>query len=198
MNIIVKPHGNDLCYCRPDTTWERENKDFYVPEGICGIHWAPVLFVRISKAGKCIGKKFASRYYDSFGYGALMYCVADGNTNVAFTSCADHTSLLPAPSHSMEELDNEANVFEVKKNDEFLFGFPKINYARMVPSGGELLKEMIEDAICNASKLTSLRIGDYMAVELTPLCPLAGREEGEASFKATFCGNVLYDIKLIF
>jgi hypothetical protein len=98
----------------------------------------------------------------------------------------------------VEELDNEADVFEVKKNDELIFGFPKVNYARMVPSGGELLKEMIEEAICKASKLTSLRIGDYMAVELTPVCPLAGREEGEVSFKATFCGNGLYDLKLIF
>ena len=71
MNIIVKPHGSDLCYCRPDTTWERENKDFYVPEGINELHWAPVLFVRISKAGTCIGKKFASRYYDAFSYAAL-------------------------------------------------------------------------------------------------------------------------------
>jgi hypothetical protein len=37
-----------------------------------------------------------------------------------------------------------------------------------------------------------------MAVELTPVCPLASREEGEVSFKATFCGKSLYDIKLIF
>ena len=198
MNIIVKPYDSDLCYCRPDTTWERENKDFYVPEGIDCIHWAPVLFVRISKAGKCIGRKFASRYYDSFAYGALMYCAADVDMNVAFASCVDHTSLLPAPSHSVENLDIETNVFEVQKNDEFLFGFPKVNYARTVPSGGELLKEMVEEAICKASKLTSLRIGDYMAVELAPLCPLASREEGDVSFKATFCGNGLYDIKLIF
>jgi hypothetical protein len=127
-----------------------------------------------------------------------MYCVADGDMNVAFSSCADHTSLLPAPSHSVEELDIETNVFEVQKDGELIFGFPKINYARMVPSGGELLKEMIEDAICKASKLTSLRIGDYMAVELTPVCPLASGEESEVSFKATFCGKGLYDLKLIF
>ena len=34
MNIIIKPHGSNSCYCRPDTTWERENKDFYVPENV--------------------------------------------------------------------------------------------------------------------------------------------------------------------
>lgn len=198
MNIIVKPSGSDLCYCRPDTTWERENKDFYVPEGINELHWAPVLFVRISKAGKCIGKKFASRYYDAFSYGALMYCMAGDGHDLAFASCVDHTSLLPAPSHSVEELDNEANAFEVHKNNELIFGFPKINYARTESAEEGQLKDMVEDAICKASRLTSLRIGDYMAVELTPVCHLASREEGEISFKAAFCGNSLYDLKLIF
>ena len=74
MNIIVKPYGSELCYCRPDTTWERENRDFYVPEGIGNISWAPVIFARVSKAGKCISPKFASRYFDAFGFGMLMYC----------------------------------------------------------------------------------------------------------------------------
>ena len=69
MNIIVKPYGSGLCYCRPDTTWERENKDFYSPECVKELHWSPIIFVRISKAGKCIGGKFASRYYDEFALG---------------------------------------------------------------------------------------------------------------------------------
>ena len=55
MNIIVKPYSGQHCYCRPDTTWERENKDFYVPDGVENLRWAPVLFARISKAGKHIG-----------------------------------------------------------------------------------------------------------------------------------------------
>lgn len=143
MNIIVKPHGSDLCYCRPDTTWERENKDFYVPDCVSEMHWAPVIFVRISKAGKCINPKFVSRYYDSYNYGTLLYCRPENGDSLI--SCADHTSLLPSPSLKAEEL----------KDDE---------------------RMLVEDAICKASKLTSVRIGDHVAVELDEIKRLTASE----------------------
>lgn len=143
MNIIVKPHGSDLCYCRPDTTWERENKDFYVPDCVSEMHWAPVIFVRISKAGKCINPKFVSRYYDSYNYGTLLYCHPENGDSLI--SCADHTSLLPSPSLKGEELND-----------------------------GERM--LVEDAICKASKLISVRIGDYVAVELDEIKRLTASE----------------------
>ena len=118
MNIIVKPYGSSLCYCRPDTTWERENKDFYSPECVNELHWAPIVFARICKAGKCIGGKFAPRYYDAFNFGALLYCHTSESPDIAFTSCADHTSLLPAPLYNPVVIENEENIFEVKKNGE--------------------------------------------------------------------------------
>lgn len=143
MNIIVKPHGSDLCYCRPDTTWERENKDFYVPDCVSEMHWAPVIFVRISKAGKCINPKFVSRYYDSFNFGTLLYCRCEQGQDMV--SCADHTSLLPSPMLGAEQLKEEH-------------------------------KEIVEDAICKASKLISVRIGDYVAVELDEIKRLTASE----------------------
>ncbi len=187
MNIIVKPYGSNVCYCRPDTTWERENKDFYSPECVNEIHWAPILFVRISKAGKCIGGKFASRYYDAFGFGALMY-IGDLMPCLASASCADHTSLLPFPLYNPIVLENEENIYDVRKNDESIFNI----------SGGSALKAEIETAICEASRLTSLRIGDFVAIELAQVSPLASRTDGTTSFKATYCENDLYGIKLIF
>lgn len=198
MNIIVKPFGSDLCYCRPDTTWERENKDFYSPECVKELHWAPIIFARISKAGKCIGSKFASRYYDAFNFGALLYCHTSESSEVAFTSCADHTSILPAPLYNPVVLENQENAYEVKKDGETIFGIPKINFARQSPDQEKSLKEMLEEAICLSSRLTSLRIGDFVAVELTPTSLLASREDGDASLKATYCENDIYDFKLIF
>ncbi len=195
MNIIVKPFGSGLCYCRPDTTWERENKDFYAPECIDEIYWAPIVFARISKAGKCIGAKFASRYYDAFNFGALLYC---NSGEIAFTSCIDHSSLLPAPLYNPVVMENEENVHEVKRNGETVFGMPKLHFARGPVCGESSVKEMIEEAICSASGLTSLRIGDFVAVELTPTSLLAERAEGEVSLKATYCENDLYDLKIIF
>ncbi len=191
MNIIVKPYGSSLCYCRPDTTWERENKDFYSPECVNELHWAPIVFARICKAGKCIGGKFAPRYYDAFNFGALLYCHTSESPDIAFTSCADHTSLLPAPLYNPVVMENEDNIFEVKKNGEKIFTSRDISIEAS-------LKEVIEDAICKASQLTTLRIGDFIAVELAPVSLMAASCDGETSLKATYCENELFDIKLIF
>ena len=182
MNIVVKPYGSEFCYCRPDTTWERENKDFYVPESTETLFWAPVLFAKVNKAGKCIGKKFVSRYYDAAGCGILLYT----GTETAFASCADHTSLLPVPFIDPSTLESEAERFEVLKNGEVIFG------------GSMLSKEDLENAICNASELTSLRIGDFVAVELAPLQSLVSRNEVQAQLKAVFNENSLFDLKIQF
>ena len=192
MNIIVKPYGSSHCYCRPDTTWERENKDFYSPECVNKIHWTPIVFVRISKAGKCIGAKFVSRYYDAFSFGALLYCHTEGGNNeAAFTSCADHTSLLPSPLFSKETLESEMGAYEVRKNNELIFDSTRAEKSAS-------LKEVLEEAICKASALTSLRIGDFVAVELAPAGLLASKDEGSAAFRASYCENDMYDFKLIF
>ena len=199
MNIIVKPYGSTLCSCRPDTTWERENKDFYSPECVNEVMWTPVVFARVAKAGKCIGSKFVERYYDGVGCGILMYCATDE----AVTSCADHTSILPMPLYNTEVLDGRKE-FVVTKNGN-------LSAARSIgavsPAGQNDLvmsteqgewRHLLEDAICNASRLTSLRIGDFVAAELTPLQSLATREESEVSVKGTFCDNDIFDFKIIF
>lgn len=186
MNIIARPHGSDSCYFRPDTTWERENKDFYVPDGISGVSWTPIVFVRISKAGKCIGRKFASRYYDSFNFGALLYCGQDVS-DIAFASCADHTSILPAPLYNPVVMGQEENVFKVFIDGQEVFRHDTAS-----------IQELIEDTLCKASVLASLRIGDFVALELAPITTLATVYKGESSFKATFCENPLFEMKIVF
>lgn len=182
MNIIVRPYGGEKCYCRPDTTWEREDKDFYVPECSESLYWTPVLFARVNKAGKCIGKKFVSRYYDAIGCGVLLYTGQD----IAFASCADHTSLLPMPLYNPVVLEGEDNALEVCLNGSSIWN-EKI-----------LSKDKLEDTVCMASALTSLRIGDFVAVELAPVQKLVSRDEGNAPLKVSYCGNDLFDLKIIF
>lgn len=187
MNIIVRPYGSDMCYCRPDTTWERENRDLYSPECVNGWNWTPVLFARISKAGKCISQKFVSRYYDSLNFGALLYI--DG-ADTATGSCADHTSILPMPLFNPVVLENGGNRFEVFKNEESVL-------AVETTADRSLLQE-VEEAICSASQLTSLRTGDYVAIELATASRLAEKTEGSLNFKATFCENEIFNFKIIF
>lgn len=182
MNIIVKPKESNFCYCRPDTTWERENKDYYVPEKIDAVFWTPIMFARISKAGKCINPKYASRYYDSFSFGALLYA---GEGETAFTSCADHTSILPSPLYNTIVMEGEGNECIMFRNGLAIFrGTPQ--------------KDLIEDAICKASEMTSVRIGDYVACELDIKRLLANREEGRVRLEGKFCENCIYDFNIIF
>ena len=192
MNIIVKPYGSKLCCCRPDTTWERENRDFYSPECVNEILWTPVVFARISKAGKCIGKKFASRYYDSIGCGILMYCqISDSE----IASCVDHTSILPMPLYNPVVLEEE-KVFEVSRN-----GVPVAVLSSKVTTDDMSVeriewRHLLEEALCKASQLTSLRIGDFVAVELAPVAGLATRENKEVSVKGSFCENEIFNFMI--
>lgn len=179
MNIIVKPYGSSICYCRPDTTWERENKDFYSPECFNEIHWTPVVFARISKAGKCVGKKFVERYYDGVGCGMLMYC---GDSVIV-----DKSSILPHPLFQPVVLDDEK---------EFVVNVSPINQDSSVILSGA--KDLLEEAICNASQLTSLRIGDFVAVELRELQKLASKEDGTVAVKGEFCEKEIFSFNIIF
>ena len=170
MNIIVKTHEG-RCYCRPDTTWEREDRDLFSPDSVNSYLYTPVLFARICKAGKCIGRKFAERYYDSIGYGILLYdgTLMDGSAMAyAASSCRDQTSVLPFPMYNRVTLQEGSNEFTVEKDGSELF---------RTSCGSQ---KMIEDAVSEVSHTVSLRIGDMVAVELADPAPLAGKGELDA------------------
>lgn len=188
MNIIVRPAGKNCCCSRPDTTWERENRDFYCPDSIEVLEWTPIIFARISKAGKCIGERFVSRYYDAINFGALLYT---GEDDIAFTSCTDHSSFLPFPLYNPIVLDNDENYFVIKRDEEVLFD------TSAVQQTNEGLKKLLEETICLSSRLTSLRIGDMVAVELCQRTRLASRGEGDICFSSTFCGNELFKVRIL-
>ena len=242
MNIIVKPYGSSTCYCRPDTTWERENKDFYSPECVNEIYWTPVIFARISKAGKCVGKKFVERYYDGVGCGMLLYCGTSGlsvnsgdprllaqtppsrgwhvtsvhqpiqdTATTPFESSpevkvlsevVDKSSILPHPLFQPVVLEDEkefvVNTSPVNQNTSnvILSTSPVILSTSPVILSGA--KDLLEQAICNASQLTSLRIGDFVAVELRELQKLASKEDGTVAVKGEFCEKEIFSFNIIF
>lgn len=196
MNIIVKPMEG-ICTCRPDTTWERENKDIYAVPAVKAYRYTPVLFVRISKAGKCVGYRFAERYYDGFNFGMLLYGGITGEVSaenvqaaergcgnvdaeeLLWSSCLDHSSILPFPLYNPMVLENDEKEFTIRKNGTILF------------STGEGSSEMIDNAIAAASEMVSLRIGDILAIELQEPLPLAVRESGKEESECMVVGNFL-------
>ncbi len=175
MNIIVQ-NCDGRIICRPDTTWERENKDIYTPDFVTGWDYAPVFFARISKAGKCVGEKFAGRYYDAVSYGMLLYPrIEAGDVD---TGILDHSSILPFPMYNRAVLESGENRFELCCDGTEI-------YSTCVGS-----EAMIEAAIVRASAYISLRIGDIIAIELAPPAPLTA---STAYIAATYCDNPLFD-----
>jgi len=58
-----------VIFTKPDTAVLRNNAPFYHPSFSNDIHHEVELVLRISKEGKNIEEKFASRYYDAIGVG---------------------------------------------------------------------------------------------------------------------------------
>jgi 2-keto-4-pentenoate hydratase/2-oxohepta-3-ene-1,7-dioic acid hydratase in catechol pathway len=58
-----------VIFTKPDTAILRNNEPFYLPSFSKDVHHEVELVLRISKEGKNIEEKFASRYYDAIGVG---------------------------------------------------------------------------------------------------------------------------------
>lgn len=187
MNIIVKTSSGHITV-RPDTTWEKDNEDFYPPEFVDELTYSPVLFARILKPGRSVGRKFASRYYDSIGFGVLLYpenMLDDTPEGYAQAISLDHTSFLPSPMFPPERLEKNGH-FRLLRNEHDLFVFdqPSLN--------------MIEDAIVEATKLLYIRTGDLIAIELAPRKPLTIRPDVSSHITGTFDNNEIIDFQIIF
>ena len=188
MNIVVKTIGNKYIV-RPDTTWEKDNEDFYPADFIEELYYTPVLFARICKPGKSIGLDFAKRYYDAINYGILLYpenLIADSQEDYACASCIDHTSFLPAPLYSPVTLGQDTNFFKLYCDNHCIFNTQSCN------------SDIIEQAIFEASKYIYLRIGDFISIELDKRKPLIKKTDGKRNIKASYCDNNTIDFNIIF
>lgn len=189
MNILVLDNSM-RCLLRPDTSLNKENEDFYAPEDVLAVGFSPVVFARICKAGKMVMPEFAERYYDSIAFGVLLHPSAeerDGRVHYcrACSSIYDHSTLLPYPLYNRITLTSEENIFEVFRNGESIF--------KTEVSG---IREKIEDALVRSSAHTSVRIGDFVAVELDGVKDLLLRAEQSCALSASYCGNKTIDIKI--
>lgn len=186
MNIVVKCFDG-ACVVRPDTTWEKDNADFFPPEFVDGLSFTPVLFARVSKPGRSVGERFASRYYDAVGCGVLLYPeeMLDGSeTGFARAICLDHTSFLPAPMLDKTVLGGECPF--VLFSSEVIFNSSDFSVA------------MVESAIAEATRYIYIRIGDLVAVELAPRRHLVSRSDGSATVRGEFCGQKTIDFRIVF
>lgn len=188
MNIIVKTYNDKICF-RPDTTWKERDDAAYLPEFVNSVSAAPVLFIRIRKAGRSVSAKFADRYYDAVGYGMFLYpddLLQDGPEGFACASCMDHTTFISYPLKETSVLGTEGFGLRICKDGEELFCCPS-------PSAVK-----VEESIELASSHCYLRTGDFLAVELGPLQRLCTRDEGECQVVGYSGGSLSFDFKIVF
>lgn len=187
MNIVVKTYSG-ACIVRPDTTWKKNIEDFYPTDDVSELSFTPVLFTTITKAGRSISKKFASRYYSGINYGMFLYPedFMDGSPEgFARACCLNQTSYLPFPLYNNIVLGQEGNQFELFKDSSCIYR-----------TSGETLS-LIEEAIEKATKHIWVRAGDIIAIELEPRKTLCKREDGDCIIKAEYCSNPTFDFKII-
>lgn len=187
MNIVVRTISGN-CIVRPDTTWERDNEDIFPPEFVDRLSFVPVLFARISKPGKSIGLRFASRYYDSLNYGILLYpenLMNGGEEDYACASCIDHTSFLSSPLFDKTSFSSGMNEFRLYKGEEEIYHTDTQGI------------ESIETAISESSSRIYLRTGDLVAVELSGRLPLWNKGDNDnPEIHGTFSGKDIIDFKI--
>lgn len=194
MNVIVFPSWERGYYFRPDTTIEREGKDFFCPEEVTSLSASIILYVKICRAGKAVSAKFAKRYYNSFGVGLLLYgeSLIDRSNPVSYSiaSALDYTTIL---SKEIGELGADACagvgsgaiseiVFDHNSGSECI----SIELNNEIPS-------IIEAKIETLSRMNSLRVGDILAIELSQ-----GKIQIDTNdnLKLSFLGQTLLDFKI--
>ncbi len=186
MNIVVLTAGRRTVV-RPDTTWEKDSEDLYVPDFVSRVSWSPVLYARVSKPGRSIGLKFAGRYFRTFGYGALLYPedLVDGSEEgYASACCLDHTSFLPGEMPDKSATGGQ--VFRLLRDGEEIF---------VSESASE---RMIEESIAEVSRFCYLRTGDLVAAELRPRELLCVRTDGTTRLEGMLGEVRVFDFKTIF
>ncbi|MFA5325728.1 MAG: hypothetical protein WCR82_04510 [Bacteroidales bacterium] len=184
MNIIVVPYNSDYYYIRPDTTLEKESNDYYCPDSVSHISTAPCIYVRIIKAGKTVNNKFASRYFESYGFGVFLYgenLIGKNPLSFSVASSCDYTSILPTKMYNFSTIEEYS--FEFIINGE--------NYSTFCAN--DLFVEFIYKQITKISAMISLRIGDFVAFELSDRIPvqknstLLGKKNQDLLFNFRIC-----------
>lgn len=184
MNIVAVNTSGEVYY-RPDTTLLRENNDLYVPEGVDRLSFVPVLFIRLSQAGKCVQPQYAGRYFDSISFG--LFFSESSDRELAFRCCIDRTTVIPEPYYNKVTLEKADNRYEVGRNGTAAF---------TVLAGD--IGDIVAEALARASEKTSLRRGDFLAVELDCERIAAERSGEQIRFKGEWCENELFNFDIIF
>ncbi|MBO7607077.1 MAG: fumarylacetoacetate hydrolase family protein [Paludibacteraceae bacterium] len=145
-----------VIFMKPETALLKDNKPFYLPDFSERIDYECELVVRISKMGKNISRKFASRYYDEIGLG-IDFTARDLQNGFKAAG---------APWEICKGFDNSAPVSEFISKE----GYDINNLNFSLKKNGETVQQgntsdmifSVDEIIEYVSKFFTLKTGDII------------------------------------
>ncbi len=156
-NYMGGDAGNEICdspsvYLMADTTLLKDGKPFFVPDFSQDITFGVSLVVKISRLGKNIAKRFASRYYEEATVGMTL-CANDlKNVNSgggeSLSTSFDGAAIIGS-FYPISDLSHMGCVVTDGEGNEY-----KIDTSEM--------KLSVDDLIEHISRFYTLKIGDII------------------------------------
>ena len=72
VHIHFPSSGEPVFYIKPDTAVHNRELPLYIPDFTTDLRGQLVLLAKISKQGKCISERFASKYYEQVSVGLSL------------------------------------------------------------------------------------------------------------------------------
>ncbi len=157
MNLITVKNNGKFFYTTPDTSLNRDSKDYFCPESIDEFAVVCFYYVRIEKNAKAIAEKYANRYISGFGYGIKIEAVNIGGEDNPYM-------------YSMSSaLDNTAYISPCVTQEEFTGLKPDLKIDDYIePSiiiSAESVIKSYPKVIANITSISTLRSGDIILFE---------------------------------
>ena len=137
----VVPVGDDVLL--------RNNNDFYIPEFTKHISCIPQFVVKLNKLGKCVGSKFADRYYNEFAVGVRFY--ADDLVDELLEK-----KLPPVAAYSFDGANALSALRDFRQDAKFTF------YVNDLPEFFMDMPLNIDEIVSFASEYHTIKIGDFL------------------------------------
>ena len=176
MNIITVPYNSDFYYIRPDISLNRDGNDYFCPDSITEIAVAPFIYIRMDKAGKAISAKFAHRYCSQIGYGLNLTAQSLIKKEYPMSFCTANSldnSTYITQLYQLEEFPAQIIIQALETYELFNKNTEALTKAKVIlESGNENIQELFYKHIEKITKLSSVRTGDLIILELCPYQPV--------------------------
>jgi len=147
-----------VLFMKPDSALLRNNDPFYIPDWSSDLHHEVELVVKISRVGKNIEKKFASRYYKEIGLGIdftardIQNALKDKGLPWEKAKAFDHSAVV---CKEFTPID----AFQDKNAIQFRLD---INGKTVQEGNSALMIFTIDDIVAHVSKYFTLKMGDLI------------------------------------